>query len=145
MIDRNHIEQILRINGLTPTAADEEIRSVLISAKWQQDEVETALTVLRENKNTHESRVDTLHDVFLSDKHLSPEAIESLLGIKVEVDPKEMEHMHDRQRLVTLMQMLIIICSASIIALSSVLSIMYFGQFGVFHPEPDSFKNLKNF
>lgn len=134
MIDRTHIEQILKLNGLAPTAADEEIRSVLISARWNKEDVETAITVLRENVNTHKSRVDTLHDVFLTDKKLSPEAIHSLLGIDVQVDSKELETLRVSRRNLYYWQILSIFVIAILIAFTLVLGMMYMTGFGVFHP-----------
>jgi len=134
MIDRNHIEQILKLNGLAATAADEEIRSVLISARWNKEDVETAITVLRENVNTHKSRVDTLHDVFLTDKKLSPEAIHSLLGIDVQVDSNELETLRVSRRNLYHWQIVSIFIIAILIAVTMVLGMMYLSGFGVFHP-----------
>ncbi|PIR86024.1 hypothetical protein COU14_01265 [Candidatus Kaiserbacteria bacterium CG10_big_fil_rev_8_21_14_0_10_44_10] len=134
MIDRTHIEQILKLNGLAATAADEEIRSVLISARWNKEDVETAITVLRENVNTHKSRVDTLHDVFLTDKKLSPEAIHSLLGIDVQVDSNELETLRVSRRNLYRWQIVSIFIIAILIAVTMVLGMMYLSGFGVFHP-----------
>lgn len=134
MIDRRHIEQILRLNGLTPTAADEEIRSVLISARWHREDVETAITVLRENVNTHKSRVDTLHDVFLTDKKLSPEAIHSLLGIDMEVNTSELETLRQSRRNVYMWQMISIFLIATSVAAVFILFMMYSQGIGFFYP-----------
>ena len=134
MIDRTHIEQILKLNGLAPTAADEEIRSVLISARWNKEDVETAITVLRENINTHKSRVDTLHDVYLTDKKLSPEAIHSLLGIDVQVDSNELETLRISRRNLYHWQVLSIFVIAILVAITLVLGMMYMTGFGFFHP-----------
>lgn len=133
MIDRKHIEQILKLNGLTPTAQDEEIRSVLISARWNKEDVETAITVLRENITTHKSRVDTLHDVFLTDKRLSPEAIHSLLGIDMEVNSNELETLRASRRNLYRWQILSIFVIALLLAATSILAMMYIEGFGVFH------------
>ena len=67
MIDKRSIEAFLRVNGIPPTAQDEEIRSVLLSAKWNENEVDTALVVLKENLTNQETHVDTLHKVFNSE------------------------------------------------------------------------------
>lgn len=134
MIDRTHIEQILRLNGLAATAADEEIRSVLISARWSKEDVETAITVLRENINTHKSRVDTLHDVFLTDKMLSPEAIHSLLGIDVEVDSSELQTLRVKRETLYQRQIISIFIIAILIAFIFVTIMMYVQKFGPFHP-----------
>jgi hypothetical protein len=133
MIDRNYIERILKINGLAPTAADEEIRSVLISARWNKEDVETAITVLRENLSTHKSRVDTLHDVFLTDQRLSPEAIHSLLGIDMEVNSSELEALRASRRNLYRWQILSVFIIALLIATVAILGMMYLEGFGVFH------------
>lgn len=134
MIDRRHIEQILRLNGLTPTAADEEIRSVLISARWHKEDVETAITVLRENTTTHKSRVDTLHDVFTTDKKLSPEAIQTLLGIDVEINSSELESLRKSRQSVYIWQVISIFMIAIAVAAIMIVFMMYNQQVGIFYP-----------
>jgi hypothetical protein len=134
MIDRRHIEQILRLNGLTPTAADEEIRSVLISARWHKEDVETAITVLRENTTTHKSRVDTLHDVFTTDKRLSPEAIQNLLGIDVEVNSSELENLRKSRESTYIWQLISIFMIAIAMAAIMIVFMMYSQKVGFFYP-----------
>lgn len=134
MIDRRHIEQILRLNGLSATAPDEEIRSVLISARWHKEDVETAITVLRENVNTRKSRVDTLHDVFMTDNRLSPEAIHSLLGIDIDIDPEKLQTMRRWRYGMYIWQMVSIFLIASIVAFVFILFMMYSQKIGFFYP-----------
>ncbi len=135
MLDRRHIEQVLRLNGLSPTAPDEEIRSVLVSARWHKEDVETAITVLRENVNTHKSRIDTLHDVFLTDARLSPDAIHSLLGIDMEVNTSELETLRASRKHAYMWQMVSIFFLATAIAVAFILLMMYSQSFGFFYPE----------
>lgn len=135
MIDRRHVEQILKLNGLAETAQDEEIRSVLISARWNKEDVETAITVLRENKKTHESRVDKLHDIFLADRTLSPEAIHSLLGIDVEVNTSEVDIMRNRRRNTYRWQIISIFLFSILIGAGTMIAMMYWQQSGIFHPD----------
>ncbi|CAG0959635.1 hypothetical protein ANRL3_00791 [Anaerolineae bacterium] len=134
MIDRDYLEKILKMNGSSTTAPDEEIRSVLISARWNKDDVESAITILRENTKTHQNRVERLDNVFLTDKRLSPEAIHALLGIKVEVDAGELSTIRMRQNMVYWAQIVSIFVIALIIALGSLLGVMYAQGVGVFHP-----------
>lgn len=134
MIDRKNIEQILRLNGLSATAPDEEIRSVLISARWNKEDVETALTVLRENTKTHESRVDKLHDVFFADRALTPEAIHTLLGIDVEVNSSELTSLRLRRHNVYQLQLVSIFVFSILIAFGSIVAMLYWHQVGPFHP-----------
>ena len=96
MIKRDQIESILKINGVQPTSPDEEIRSVLLSARYSKDEVDTAIMVLRENTKTNKTRVDGLHKVFRSDEALSPEEISQLLGIEIELSDRMQDQGDDR-------------------------------------------------
>jgi hypothetical protein len=89
MIDRDFIERYLAINGIEPSAPDDQIKKVLFSAQWHEEDVETALTVLREDAQTHETHVDSLHKVFHTDDRLQPETISSLLGIDVDLPPAQ--------------------------------------------------------
>ena len=98
MIDRRHIEQILRMNGLDHEASDDEIKSLLISARWHHDDVETALVVLREDPKTHQRHLDAVHRVFNTDDRLAPETISALLGIDVEVNNVSEVHQKSLQR-----------------------------------------------
>ena len=84
MINKQQVESFLKANGVPPSAKDEEIRSMLLSARWDNNEVDTALMVLKENTLSKETHVDTLHKIFQSDDRLTPVEISSLLGIDVE-------------------------------------------------------------
>lgn len=134
MIDRRYIERVLKLNGLSETAPDEEIRSVLISARWDKQDVETAITVLRENINTHASRIDTFHDVFLTDKALSPEAISSLLGINVDISSSELQTLRAARRNHYYWQLASIFLIALCLACSFIFGMMYLQSLGPFHP-----------
>ena len=69
MIERKHIEQLLKLNGLAPTSHDEEIKSVLLSARYKEDEVDTAILILRENKQSHKTKVDGHTKFFVLTPH----------------------------------------------------------------------------
>ena len=98
MIEKQHIEAFLKANGVKPTASDEEIRSVLISARWEHQEIDTALIVLKENIVSHETHVDTLHKVFNSDNRLDSAEISALLGIEVTLSNKDVNLSVTEQR-----------------------------------------------
>jgi hypothetical protein len=134
MMDVRHIESLLRINGLQKTASNEEIRSVLLSARFKDDEIDTALMVLRENTDTKETKFEGLHKVFRSDQALKPDEISRLLGINVDI--KETIRCEDRrpQRNFSFLQMFVIWLTSIIIAIAGVLFYMYSNQMGVFHP-----------
>lgn len=84
MIKKNAVERILSINGVATSAPDVEIKEMLLSAKWNEDDVETALIVLRENTENHEQRVDSIENVFQNDGPLHPDTISSMLGVDVD-------------------------------------------------------------
>lgn len=132
MIDRKHIESILKINGLGNTAPDEQIRSVLLSARFNKDEVDAALMVLRENTKTNATRVDGLHKVFRTDETLKANEISQLLGIEVHVEEKIEAGINARRY--TLFQVIILWFISIIIATTAVLFYMYSNEMGVFHP-----------
>ena len=89
MINKESVERYLRANGIEPSAPEEEIKQVLFSAKWHHDDVDTALMVLRENPETHETHVDSFHKIFHPDDRLQPETISALLGIDVQITSPE--------------------------------------------------------
>ncbi len=135
MIDPRHVESLLRVNGLAKTAPDEEIRSVLLSARFKEDEVETALMVLRENTLTKQTKVDGLHKVFRTDEALKPDEISRLLGIDVDIRETITVEERNKNRNFTFLQFVILWLTSIILAVSSVLFYMYSHQMGVFHPD----------
>lgn len=134
MIEREHIEQLLRLNGIETSAPDSEIKSVLISARWQEDDVEAALLVLRENPENHETHVDSLHKVFRSDEDLSPEMISTLLGIVVPVENVELsKHAINPQTMESARIMMQIGLASLCVSLVFVLASMWYLEIGIFH------------
>lgn len=136
MIEKKQIETILKANGIPPTADDEEIRSILISARWNNNDVDTALMVLKENKDSKATHVDTLHRVFHSDERLSPSDISSLLGVKVSLRDEEVMDVEDKRRKVERTQTLVSIILALSIVLLGLTYLMYVEQAGLFHSAP---------
>lgn len=132
MIKRDQVEAILKINGVTPTAPDEEIRSVLMSARYSKDEVDTAIMVLRQNTRTNKTRVDGLHKVFRTDDALAPEEIADLLGIEVDISERVM--VHNKSRDFSQLQYILVWVLSAIVAVLGILFFMYIYKVGVFHP-----------
>jgi hypothetical protein len=132
MINRTQIESILKINGVSATSPEDEIRSVLLSARYNKDEVDTALMVLRENKRTKKVRVDGLHKVFRTDEALRPEEISELLGI--EVDPNMIGTPSSKSRDVSGIQTMLVTIFSIVVGLGGLLVYMYLNRVGLFHP-----------
>lgn len=134
MFDKNRIEAILRANGVSPTSKDEEIRSVLLSARWNEDEVDTALMVLKENVVNKETHIDTLHKVFRSDDHLSGQEISELLGIDVPLTRENLTAIENNPTQNSRIQSLLAVLLSILIAICSLGYVMYQEQAGLFHP-----------
>lgn len=132
MITREQIETILRINGAEPLAPDEKIRSILLSAKFNEDEVDAALMILKENTKTNVSSVQSMHKVFNSDKPLTPTEVSQLLNYDMAID--EIPKQRERIRSLSHIQFLLIILVALVCGLSAVTFIMYVSKVGLFHP-----------
>tara|TARA_B100000508_G_scaffold120126_1_gene101101 strand:- start:16960 stop:17385 length:426 start_codon:yes stop_codon:yes gene_type:complete len=132
MISRDQVEALLKINGVTPTSPDEQIRSVLLSARYTRDEIDTAIMVLREDTKTRKTRVDGLHKVFRSQEALNASEISSLLGI--DVDVADQISIESRNRAVTSFQYLLIWLLALALAFGGLIFYMYLYKVGIFHP-----------
>lgn len=134
MFQRDHIERLLKLNGVSTTDSDEEIKSVLISAQWHKDDVEAAFLVLRENVNDHKTHVDSLHKIFRSDERLRPETISSLLGIDMDITSKDIERRHkiDNGTMTASQVMQISLVSLGL-SLIFVFAAMWYLQIGLFH------------
>lgn len=137
MLQKKDIETILKINGVNGSAPDEEIRSVLLSARYNDDEANTAIMVLRENTVTHQTRVEGLHKVFRSNEALKPAEISTLLGIDVQID--EVIARRNRTRELTTGQTVMITVLAMILAAAGVFIAMYVHEVGFFHPTASAF------
>jgi hypothetical protein len=133
MIEKRNIEAFLRINGIPPTAKDEEIRSVLISARWNKNEVDTALMVLKENIKNQTTHVDTLHKVFNSDNRLTSAEISSLLGIDVDITGSDVGDLTAERAKAQRLQSVSIFVLSIVIAVSSLGYLMYKEKAGYFN------------
>jgi hypothetical protein len=135
MAKRAYLESILKANGLRPTSPDEEIRSVLVSARFNDDDVEAALMILRENSTTNETTVDGLHKVFRTDSTLKPAEVSRLLGIDVHID-KSMTYRSSNRDLSVVETLLVVVVSV-IVTVTCTLAYMYTKDLGLFHDGPD--------
>jgi hypothetical protein len=131
MINRQAVEQYLQVNNVAPTAPDQEIKEVLLRAKWHEDDVDTALTVLRENNITNDHHVDTLHQVFHSDERLKPETISALLGI--DVDMSEIIAREKVQHTVAASSVLVVIAVATSLSVTFFVAAMWMLKMGPFY------------
>lgn len=133
MTSREQIETLLKINGSSIDATDDEIRSILNDAKYSNDEIVAAIAVLRQNIDTSSPRLDGLHKVFYTDKPLQAGEVAGLLGIDVNVLHKLDSHQVRRRQLSGL-QLIFVVFVAFTFAFLGTVYYMYKTDIGVFHP-----------
>lgn len=89
MQDQQFLKRFLKLNEVSSESSDEDITKVLKEAKWTDDEIRTALLLIRgkpydmgvvavTKKNT---------TLFRPDMNLSSERLSTLLGVDVVIDP----------------------------------------------------------
>ena len=132
MIDPSHIKKILEINGINSQAPEDTIRSVLLSARYNKDEIDTALLVLRENLETKKVRVEGLHKVFRTSHALAPKEISKLLGI--EVDVSRFEGKAAQKKAVSRWEYFIVWLLSIVLAIVGTDMFMHMNKVGLFHP-----------
>lgn len=132
MFQKAELETILKINGASSQSPDEEIRSVLLSSRYNKDEIETAIMVLREDPKTHETKVDGMHKVFRTDQELNSAEISSLLGIDVAID--EITASRARAQEMNTPQIIAVIVFAIAFGVIGIGFAMYYYEVGMFHP-----------
>lgn len=132
MINKEQVEKLLKAHGLSATAKDEEIRSVLLSAQYKEDEIDSAVMVLRRNIHTNATRVDGLHKVFRSDDTLNSQEISALLGVDVNLE-HHVKAGANARKLDGVAGFLVVVFSI-FIAVTLLLVYMHAMQFGIFHP-----------
>jgi len=133
MIEKKRIEDFLRANGVPATAPDEEIRSILLGASFDENEVNTALLILKENTISNETHIDTLHKVFRSDNRLKPSEISSLLGISVNLSDNDIYYNTADKRRTTIINAFFISLFVVIFVFLGLFIMMYVDQVGPFY------------
>jgi hypothetical protein len=138
MIDKRHVESLLHLHGMSPTSPEEEIRSVLLSAQYDSKEIDTAITVLRQNTSDNTSRLEGLHKIYRTDQGLKPNEVSELLGIDINVSALEIKN--HRARGMTGGEYFIVLSLALVLAFGGLLYAMYEHETGPFHPTVTAFR-----
>ena len=86
MLQKGHIQSILKINGITPDSSESEVREVLSGARYNEDEINAAVTMLKNGTEPSVSNLDGLHKVFRSSDGLKPNEISNLLSIDIGIN-----------------------------------------------------------
>ena len=134
MIDKSQLKIFLKLNGLRPESSDKEIKSVLMNAKWHEDDVKNALLVLRDGAEAKGEYVESLYKVFRSDDgRLKPETIASLLGIHIEV--KNIDIMRPKTKPIfhSIYKALEIVFISIVLAALAFVGALWYFKAGMFH------------
>lgn len=132
MIERKQIESILKINGITSSSSDDEIKSVLLSASYNNDEIDEAIAVIRQDIATNHTRIDGLHKVFRTDAVLQPQEVSNLLGVEIDIEKSNV--LPAKTRIVTKDNYLRIAFMAFALAVTAIIFFMFLNKVGLFHP-----------
>jgi hypothetical protein len=134
-VDKKLIENILRANGVSMSSGDDEIKSLLFSARWHEDDIDTALFVLRNDANDNKQRIDAVYDEdFRLQDRMRPETISALLGIEVDdygLDQKEYAR-GENVGTMGMMGMVFVLSAAIIFSGLVLLLFMFIFKIGVF-------------
>ena len=89
MLDKGFVERFLRLNNVSASSSDEEIKTALGQAKWSEAEINTALTLLRDQSlgSSVVAVSKGQSSIFRPDFDWSSEELSALLGVDVVVDP----------------------------------------------------------
>lgn len=132
-MERNHLEQLLRANSLTPAASDDEVISMLLAASYTKDEAIRALATLRSNEDDKKPSPSVSNQkLFRSGERLNAGEISQLLGIDVKVN--ETIITKPEKTSYTVPQMVTVFVLSTLIAGTAVLVYMYIYDMGMFHP-----------
>ncbi|MEK7462064.1 MAG: hypothetical protein AAB618_00610 [Patescibacteria group bacterium] len=140
MNEKRHIESILRVNGITSAAPDEEIKTILLSARFNDAEADTALVILRENARTSDVTIDGLHKVFRTDTALKPAEVSQLLGIDYQTSGAYPKRTSGRDS--SFFELILLSLASSLVAIVCLLMYMYSENVGLFHPSAEPVMGL---
>lgn len=91
MIQKDHICNFLRLNGISTDAPDEEIRGALAAALWPKQDIDRALLILRGKETDMDMELKERwlagQKLLHSDTHVAPDVLTTLLGVEVKIKP----------------------------------------------------------
>ncbi len=137
MINKRQIESVLSANGLKLPAADDVIRSLLISARYDTADVELAIGLLHESVSPPIEKVDGLYKVFRSNQALDSFEISNLLGIEVEI--RDTYSQKPDNSGMSGFQLVVVLAVSAVFTLIGIFSYMYIYDAGLFHPDAGVF------
>lgn len=83
MVEKKHIENFLKLNGLSVEDSEESIRGALESARWSPSDIEETFKILDGHASGEKMEMIVSRQLFTSDEHVDPKTLANLLGISV--------------------------------------------------------------
>lgn len=143
MMERKHLEKLLRVNGLAPDSVEEDIRSVLSGASLNEHEITSALTMLHEQNDSAVMQESGSYKLFRSGEALQPGEISQLLGVNLVV--KEVIFADFSTDKMTVFSRFMVLWLTSVLLAAIALSAyMYMHKIGLFHPAMEGMSLLGN-
>lgn len=143
MVDRQHITNFLRLNGVSPTSPEDDIAEVLRIARWHEDDIRTALLKLRgEEEKSEQSLSDNPHNLFFTNAPVTPETLTSLLGMDVSIPHAReyaLEQRSAREDQLTTLVVLLTILTSVVLGVFATLFIMSIYNIGPFYSPVENF------
>lgn len=136
-MNKKEIETILKINGFDNSTPEDQIKTVLLSARYSADEVDAAIIMLKRSPDTGAETVSGLHKVFYADKRLRPSEISSLLGVDLDLETPISRR--SRRSTLSILQFILVWFFSVFFAVSGILFYMYLNEIGLFHPSSIKF------
>lgn len=142
MVDKEHIFNFLRINGISPSASDGAIERALRIANWHDHDIEVALLKLQGNENPYQKLEHNPHNLFFSDVPIAPETLSSLLGMDVSI-PQARQYAEDNRAFnnaqYSTIVVLLTVLTSVVLGVFATLFIMYVYGIGPFYTPVENF------
>jgi hypothetical protein len=137
MIDEKQLEELMRVNGLAPSAAPDEMRNVLLASGYTEEEIQSYFASKQAQQNIEPAALQKsgARKLFRTNERLQPAEISQLLGVNVVV--KEVIMAEVQKEPVTMFQFMVLWLTSVVLAAAAVTAYMYTEKMGMFHPVMD--------
>lgn len=137
MYTKKYVQQVLRVNGLSPTSPDAEIKKQLAYTCCNLDEV--FLSALRDPNVSEDAvicgtaSVGSRSTILTAEQRLRPMAIKNLLGIDVAVNYSDLDAARLQRKNISPRQLFSIFVWSIVCATAMIMGVMWYLKVGFFH------------
>ena len=140
MVDRQHIERVLRLNGVTVDTSPEELQSVLKKAGLTDEDIsnftknKAPLPQAQDRKPVEELPKKNISSVLKTDSALKPEHVRALLGIDMHISSMYTQNVSVyKNQGVSFLQIFTIIVLSLVFGGGALIGFMWHLEIGMFH------------